>query len=520
MPQAHSEEVSATDFLVIGSGVAGLTYAIKMAERHPEKRITVITKSKTLESNTRHAQGGIAVVTDTNSDSFERHIEDTLIAGDGLCDPKAVRSIITEGPERVKEVMSWGTHFDNQDGHISLGREGGHTANRIVHRGDKTGKELADVLLARVRGLKNIELLKGRMVIDLITSPSGECIGVYQVDQKGRVSVLQSPVTVLATGGIGQVYAYTTNPSIATGDGIGMAQRAGAKVSGMEFIQFHPTALFHPELTGPFLISEAVRGDGARLKNSRGEYFMEKYHPQKDLAPRDIVSRAVFAEMESTSSKCVFLDCTSIDKKEMKTHFPTISKKCNELGIDLQHDSIPVKPAAHYMCGGIDTDLDGATSVKNLYAIGECANTGLHGANRLASNSLLEALVMAHRCCAASAEIKHINTTLKSAELPSMGLESYQEIRLELRAIMEAHAGIIRNHVNLKSTLTSLKQMSSELERAFLNGELSTEGHELRNMLAVATLIVQQSLERKSNIGGYFNTDLVADQLSVANHSA
>lgn len=520
MPEAHSQKIAATDFLVIGSGVAGLTYAIKMAERHPDKRITVITKSKTLESNTRHAQGGIAVVTDTNSDSFERHIEDTLIAGDGLCDPKVVRTIITEGPERLKEVMNWGTHFDIQDGHISLGREGGHTANRIVHRGDKTGKELADVLLARVRGLKNIELLKGRMVIDLITSPSGECLGVYQANQKGHVSVLQSPITVLATGGIGQVYAYTTNPNIATGDGIAMAQRANANISGMEFIQFHPTALFHSELTGPFLISEAVRGAGARLKNILGEYFMEKYHLQKDLAPRDIVSRAVFAEMEKTRSNCVFLDCTSIDKKEMKTHFPTISKKCAELGIDLQTETIPVKPAAHYLCGGIDTDLDGATSIKNLYAIGECANTGLHGANRLASNSLLEALVMAHRCCAASAEFKDRGLPSQFEELPSVGLESYQEIRSELRAMMEADAGIIRNYLNLNSASARLKQMSSDLERSFLNGKLSIEGLELRNIIAVASLIADQSLERKSNVGGYFNTDLVTDQLSVANHSA
>ncbi len=520
MPEAHSKKIAHTDFLVIGSGVAGLTYAIKMAERHPEKRITVITKSKTLESNTRHAQGGIAVVTDTNSDSFEEHIQDTLIAGDGLCDSNVVRSIITEGPERLKEVMSWGTHFDYQDGRISLGREGGHTANRIVHRGDKTGKELADVLLTRVRGLKNIELLKGRMVIDLITSSTNECIGVYQANQKGRVSMLLSPVTVLATGGIGQVYNCTTNPSIATGDGIAMVQRVGAKISGMEFIQFHPTALFHANLIDPFLISEAVRGAGGRLKNVLGKYFMEKYHPQKDLAPRDIVSRAVFAEMENTRSNCVFLDCTSIDKKEMKTHFPTISKKCKELGIDLQNETIPVKPAAHYLCGGIDTDLDGVTSIKNLYAIGECANTGLHGANRLASNSLLEALVMAHRCCVATVDNEHITPSSQFTGSPSMGLESYQEIRLELRAMMEADAGIIRNIISLKSASARLKQMADVLDLAFLNGELSTEGLELRNMITVATLIVQLSLERKSNVGGYFNADYATNQLSAANHSA
>ncbi|MCF8464054.1 MAG: L-aspartate oxidase [Flavobacteriales bacterium] len=513
--------MASTDFLVIGSGVAGFTYAIKLAERFPEKQITVITKSKTLESNTRYAQGGIAVVTDTNSDSFERHIEDTLIAGDGLCNPNVVRAIVTEGPERIKEVADWGTHFDFQDGHVALGREGGHTANRIIHRGDKTGKELSNVLLSRVKGLSNIQLLKGHMVLELMMNHAGACCGVIIAGATGRVSIIQSPTTVLATGGIGQVYAYTTNPSIATGDGLAMAHRAGATVSGMEFIQFHPTALYHPDLKGPFLISEAVRGAGARLKNSLGEYFMEKYHAQKDLAPRDIVSRAVFAEMERTGADCVFLDCSNIDKHEMKTHFPTISKKCAELGINLQTDAIPVKPAAHYLCGGIDTDLNGATSVPNLYAIGECANTGLHGANRLASNSLLEALVMAHRCYLTTSLVPAKREAQPYETVLSIGTELLQPLRDELRNKMEANAGILRTTAKLESVLLRLKELSTVVESSLQKGELSVEGYELRNMIAVSTLIVQQSLHRKANVGGYFNTDLLtANQLSQANHSA
>ncbi len=511
MSEARSQEIVSTDFLVIGSGVAGLTYAIKLAERFPDKRITVITKSKTLESNTRHAQGGIAVVTDTNSDSFERHIEDTLIAGDGLCDPNVVRTIVTEGPERIKEVADWGTHFDFQDGHVALGREGGHTANRIIHSGDKTGKELSDVLLSRVRSLSNIELLKGRMVLELLMGDAGQCLGVILTGKKSHVSIIQSPTTVLATGGIGQVYAYTTNPSIATGDGLAMAYRAGAKVSGMEFIQFHPTALYNPELNWPFLISEAVRGAGARLKNSLGEYFMENYHAQKDLAPRDIVSRAVFAEMERTGAACVFLDCSTIDKHEMKTHFPTISKKCAELGINLKTDAIPVKPAAHYLCGGIDTDLNGATSVPNLYAIGECASTGLHGANRLASNSLLEALVMAHRCYLTTSLVETKLEAQPSPTVLAIGPESLQPLRDELRNRMETNAGILRTTAKLESALLRLKELSAVVESGLQKGELSVEGYELRNMIAVSTLIVEQSLQRKANVGGYFNTDLIAN---------
>ena len=521
MPKAYSQKISTTDYLVIGSGVAGLTYAIKVAQDFPESRITVITKSQTLESNTRHAQGGIAVVTDTDSDSFERHIKDTLIAGDGLCNPDVVRSIVTEGPARIEEVISWGTNFDVKDGQVALGREGGHTANRIIHRGDQTGKALSDVLLSRVRNLQNIELLKGKMVLELIRATNGKCEGVTLTNQQGCVSMIKSPVTVLATGGVGQVYAYTTNPSIATGDGLAMAYRAGAKVSGMEFIQFHPTALYHPKLQGPFLISEAVRGAGARLKNSHGEYFMNKYHAQSDLAPRDIVSRAVFTEMEKTGSNCVFLDCTSIGQHEMTLHFPTISKKCLELGIKLEKEPIPVKPAAHYLCGGINTNLHGATSIRNLFAIGECANTGLHGANRLASNSLLEALVMAHRCYLKTSFISTNSSKLQTIEFPAIGNQSSANLRLELRSMMESNVGVHRTTIKLKSKLIRLYEMTAILESQSKQGLLTIDGHELRNMVTVSTLIVQQSLQRKSNVGGYFNTDLLSvAQLSEANHSA
>lgn len=519
MSETRSEKIINTDFLVIGSGVAGLTYAIKMAQKWPDKQITVITKSKTLESNTRHAQGGIAVVTDVNSDSFEQHIQDTLIAGDGLCDPEVVRTIITDGPDRLKEMIGWGTHFDIQDGHIALGREGGHTANRIVHHADQTGKELADVLLSRVSKLKNIDLLKGRMALDLAVY-THQCIGVILTDRMGRVSFISSPITVLATGGMGQVYSYTTNPSIATGDGIAMAHRAEATISGMEFIQFHPTALYSPNLDGPFLISEAVRGAGARLKNVAGQYFMHKYHPQQDLAPRDTVSRAVCAEMEMTNSDHVLLDCTAITGKELNTHFPTISTKCEELGIDLTREYIPVKPAAHYLCGGIDTNLNGLTSVENLFAIGECANTKLHGANRLASNSLLEALVMAHRCYLATFNCEPTNMVLPMIALPKIGTKTLRQFRTELRDMMESNVGILRTTEKMNYALQRLNVIADVVKTEFLKGELSIEGHELRNMLEVARQILVQSLARKTNVGGHFNTDLITDQLSDENHSA
>lgn len=519
MSPAHSEEITTTDYLVIGSGIAGLTFAIKMAARYPEKTVTVVTKSTTLESNTRHAQGGIAVVTNTESDSFEQHIQDTLLAGDGLCNEQAVRTIINQGPARLQELIEWGAHFDVEAGRIVLGREGGHTANRIVHCGDKTGKELSDVLLQRITSLPNVRLLKGCMAVDLMTTKEG-CTGAYVTDKQQRITTLCSSVTVLATGGIGRVYSNTTNPHIATGDGIAMAQRAGVRISGMAFIQFHPTALFHSALQAPFLISEAVRGAGARLMNARGAYFMESYHPQKDLAPRDVVSRAVFAEMQQTGSDCVFLDCTTISPTDMERQFPTISEKCRSLNLDLRTTPIPVKPAAHYLCGGIETDLTGATSLPYLYALGECANTGLHGANRLASNSLLEALVMAHQCCQAVAPPHEREPVAQVVKHPPLGTTSFSELRVELQELMQAHAAIIRSNSGLQQTLHRLQQMAAIVETAYFTQQLSLAGLEVRNMVHVAILIVSQSLAQQTNVGGYYNTDLVSQTLSEANHSA
>ncbi|MCF8258491.1 MAG: L-aspartate oxidase [Flavobacteriales bacterium] len=512
-----------TDFLVIGSGVAGLAFAIKVAEHFLDRKVTVVTKSADLESNSRYAQGGIAVVIDRITDSFDKHVADTLTAGDGLCDPVAVRTIVSEGPERLREVMEWGARFDSDGGTIGLGREGGHSENRIVHHQDRTGLELSEALLAHAARIPNIIMLKGLMAIDLLLETKGadgaaKCEGVTLLDPvNGQVSAIHCPFTVLATGGAGQVYATTTNPSVATGDGIAMGQRAGAVVSNMEFIQFHPTALRADSDGASFLISEAVRGAGARLMDATGNYFMSDIHPQADLAPRDIVARAIFAQMKKTGTDHVLLDCTAISERELRDHFPTILEKCAGLGIDLLKDPIPVAPAAHYCCGGIHTDLDGHTSVKGLFAIGECADTGLHGANRLASNSLLEALVMAHRAhravIAEQTEIPPV-APLADADAPYGRIHLAQQtdmtaMRAELRGMMDALAGIIRTNDGLRKAMARLSAMTTETEGLHAAGRLSAEGLELRNMVCVARLIVAQSLARKENRGGFYNQDLV-----------
>jgi len=510
-----------TDFLVIGSGVAGLAFAIKVAERFPDREVTVVTKSLGLESNTRHAQGGIAVVMDPDSDSFEKHVNDTLTAGDGLCDPIAVRTIVSEGPDRLREVMAWGARFDHHDGRIGLAREGGHSENRIVHHGDSTGLELSDVLLARIRSLRNVRILKGAIVTDLIMGHWAECIGATVLNtESGAFEQYFSPMTVLATGGIGQVYATTTNPTIATGDGIAMAHRAGAHISGMEFIQFHPTALAVPSQNPSYLISEAVRGAGARLLNAEGEAFMKRYHPLADLAPRDIVARAVFAEMRIAGSPHVMLDCTGIPSPELETHFPNILAKCLSIGIDLRKDPVPVAPAAHYLCGGIATDLDGRTSIKGLYAIGECADTGLHGANRLASNSLLEALVMAHRASLMASEA--MNSLQEGHDIPrpqQTGPHDLVGMRRELRGLMDRNAGIIRNDEGLRNAMERLDAMSADVEILSATCRLSTSGLEVRNLICVARLIVSQSLGRKENRGGFFNEDAVRNRSLFSIHA-
>ena len=383
-----------TNYLIIGSGVAGLTFALKIAEQFPHKKITIVTKANRDESNTRYAQGGIAVVTDKIIDSYEKHIEDTLICGDGLCDEEVVKMVITEGPKRLKDLIEWGAKFDkNTQGTLDLGKEGGHSENRVVHHKDQTGQEIQRAISNQVHQKENILVLDYHLAIDLITE-NNRCLGAYVLDEKtNEILTFQSDFTLLATGGIGHLYGHTTNPIIATGDGIAMAYRANAIVKEMEFIQFHPTALYDTSTGTSFLISEAVRGYGAYLRTKSGHRFMPDYDSRGDLASRDIVSQSIDLELKKSGDDCVYLDCSHIEMDGFIKHFPMIYTHCKGLGIELSKDWIPVVPAQHYLCGGIVVDATGRTSVENLFACGECSRTGLHGANRLASNSLLEALV-------------------------------------------------------------------------------------------------------------------------------
>jgi len=396
------------DFAVIGSGIAGLSFALKAAKHGS---VAVITKRKGADTNTAWAQGGIACVT-SDEDSFELHVSDTLEAGAGLCDEAVVRMIVTEGPERIRELAELGLQFDERevDGHreLDLGKEGGHSKRRVLHVQDVTGRQIEETLLRELGRQSHVQLLENHMAVDLITAAKlgfateDRCLGVYVLDEKtGDVETIGSDRIVLATGGCGKVYLYTTNPDVATGDGVAMAWRAGVEIANMEFIQFHPTCLFHPEAKS-FLISEAVRGEGGILRNNRGEDFMKRYDPRGSLAPRDIVARAIDAEIKRSGAKCVFLDITNKPAEFIRERFPHIYQTCLRFGIDMSKQAIPVVPAAHYQCGGIKTDINGATNLPGLYAIGEVACTGLHGANRLASNSLLEGLVVAHRAAAAA----------------------------------------------------------------------------------------------------------------------
>jgi L-aspartate oxidase len=517
-----------TDFLVIGSGIAGLTYALKVAQDCPDKKITVLTKTVSDETNTKYAQGGVAGVTDFDKDSFQKHIEDTLIAGDGLCNPKIVEIVVTEGVERIKEIINWGADFDKENsGQYALGKEGGHSEFRILHHKDVTGKEIENTLLEAIAQKPNIELISHCFVVDIITqhhlgqlvtksTPDIECFGVYVLNlQKNKIEKILSKITLLATGGNGQAYRTTTNPSIATGDGVAMTYRAKGRIENMEFIQFHPTALYESGKSGQaFLITEAVRGDGGILRNLKGEAFMERYDERKDLAPRDIVARAIDNEMKINGTEHVYLDCTQMDHEKFLHHFPNIYEKCLSIGIDVSKQFIPVAPAAHYSCGGIKVDEWGRSSIINLYACGECASTGLHGANRLASNSLLEAMVFAHRCYLEA--VNKINFVEFNDAIPdwnAKGSTAPKEMILitqslkELQLLMTDYVGIVRTNIRLQRAMKRLDLLHDETELLYQSTSVSPQLCEVRNLITVGYLIVKSAQFRHESRGLHFNTD-------------
>ncbi|WP_299012638.1 L-aspartate oxidase [uncultured Polaribacter sp.] len=517
-----------TDFLVIGSGVSGLTFALKIATKHKNAKVTIVTKDTQSESNTKYAQGGIATVYNQTLDSFEQHIQDTLIAGDGLCDESVVRMVIENAPKRLQELIDWGTEFDkNEQGNYDLGKEGGHSQNRILHHTDITGAEIERALLAQVNALPNIDFLTHHFAIDLITehqvkqkpikrNSKVSCYGAYVLDKKNnQVKTFVSKFTLLASGGNGQVYQTTTNPEIATGDGVGIAYRAKAEISEMEFIQFHPTALYNPGEYPAFLISEAVRGFGAKLKDFYGKPFIHKYDEREELASRDIVARAIDNELKKSGKPHVYLDCTMLDMDKFKEHFPNITQKCASLNINVCTDYIPVVPASHYICGGVAVNKKAKTSIKNLYACGEVTKTGLHGGNRLASNSLLEGLVYAHKA------FKHISKKYKNAKFPKNipvwndngVLKNMEEVlithdRNEVKTIMTNYVGIVRSNERLLRAERKLKVLYEDNKRLYDNSELSVELCELRNLITTAYLITQFSKKRTKNCGGFYNLDL------------
>lgn len=517
-----------TDFLVVGSGIAGLTYALKMAKHFPDKKITVITKTRTDETNTKYAQGGVAGVTDFENDSFDKHIQDTLIAGDGLCNEKVVEIVVKEGVARINELIDYGAQFDkDEDGDYALGKEGGHSEFRILHHKDVTGKEMERALVETAGKQRNIEIVKHCFVLDLITqhhlgylvtkaTPDIECYGVYALDlQSNQIIKILAKVTLLATGGNGQIYRTTTNPSIATGDGVSMMYRAKGRIENMEFIQFHPTALYEPGVGGQaFLITEAVRGDGGILRNKNGEAFMERYDARKDLAPRDIVARAIDSEMKITGTEYVYLDCRHMDREKFIHHFPNIYEKCLSIGIDVTKHLIPVAPAAHYSCGGIKTDEWGRTSINNLYAAGECASTGLHGANRLASNSLLEAMVFGHRCyidAAQKAETIAFRSNIPDwntggTTLPKEMILITQSLK-ELQLLMSDYVGIVRSNTRLQRAMKRLDLLWEETEQLYETTTVSPQLCELRNLITTGYLVVKGASFRKESRGLHFNTD-------------
>jgi L-aspartate oxidase len=508
------------DFIVIGSGIAGLTFALKAAEAGS---VVLVTKRKLSDSNTAWAQGGVACVV-SEEDSFDLHIQDTLTAGAGLCNEEAVRAVVTEGPARIAELMDLGMHFDERElangaRELDLGREGGHSKRRVLHFQDHTGFEIERTLVARISSHSSITVLENHMAVDFLTTGKlgyamqDCCVGVYVLNEEsGEVETLRSDINVLATGGCGKVYLYTTNPDIATGDGVAMAWRAGALIANMEFIQFHPTCLYHTEAKS-FLISEAVRGEGGILLDTKQRRFLERYHPKKELAPRDIVARAIDAEMKRTGSKYVFLDITHKPAQFVKARFPSIYETCLRYGIDITSQPIPVVPAAHYQCGGVRTDLNGETTLRGLYAIGEVACTGLHGANRLASNSLLEGLVLAHRAFQKSTRNRKPRVDFDLPEWRPGHVQDLDEFVViyhnwdEIRRLMWDYVGIVRTDKRLQRAATRLRNLHAEIQEFYWNFKVSTELLELRNLVAVASLIVDCANSRRESRGLHYTLD-------------
>ncbi len=511
------------DFLVIGSGIAGLSYALKVAG---SGTVAVVTKSELGNTNTSFAQGGIASVL-YKPDSYEKHIQDTLEAGAGLCNEKVVRKVVKEAPAQIKELISWGTNFDTDEkGHYALHKEGGHSEKRILHHKDSTGSEIQRALIEKVRQHPNIQIFEYSFAIDIITRhhlghiterwmTDIECFGAYILDLKtNQVETFLAKTTMMATGGIGNIYQTTTNPSIATGDGIAMVYRAKGIIENMEFIQFHPTSLYNPGEKPSFLITEALRGYGAILRRKDGKKFMHKYDERECLAPRDIVARAIDSELKNTGDEFVYLDVTHKDPETTKKSFPNITRKCLEIGIDITKDMIPVVPAAHYVCGGIKVDMNARTSIKNLYAAGECSSTGLHGANRLASNSLIEAVVYADS--AAKDAVKKLPSLTFKRGIPDWndeGTSHPEEMVLitqsnkEVEQIMNTYVGIVRSNIRLKRALDRLEILYRETENLFDSSIVSKDLCELRNEINLGYLIIRMAQKRKESRGLHYTID-------------